>query len=164
MAEQDAIKTVQANIAAFNAGDAQKMAATTAENAVYEEMATQRRIQGRDATIQLAMEWRQAFPDAKGTIQRITASGNTVTAEIFWEGTHKGALPSPAGTIPATGKKVQMRAVQVTTVEGGKLKHTNHYFDLMTMLQQIGAAPQQTATTAQQAGATAQQAATTAKQ
>jgi hypothetical protein len=44
MAEQDAIKALRANIAAFNAGDAQKMAATMAANTVYEEMATQRRI------------------------------------------------------------------------------------------------------------------------
>lgn len=140
------------------------MAATTAENAVYEEMATQRRTQGRDATVQLAMEWRQAFPDAKGTIQRITASGNTVTAEILWEGTHKGTLTSPAGAIPATGKRVQMRAVQVATVEAGKLKQTNHYFDLMTMLQQLGATPQQTGAAAQQAGTTAQQQARAATQ
>jgi steroid delta-isomerase-like uncharacterized protein len=164
MAEQDAIKAVQANIAAFNAGDAQKMAATLADNTVYEEMATQRRLQGKEAAVKLALEWRQAFPDAKGTIQRITASGNTVTAEILWEGTHKGTLTSPAGAIPATGKRVQMRAVQVTTVEGGKLKQTNHYFDLMTMLQQIGATPQQAGATAQQATTTAQQAGTTAKQ
>jgi hypothetical protein len=96
------------------------------------------------------MDWRQAFPDAKGTIQKITASGNTVTAEILWEGTHKGPLASLAGAIPATGKRVQMRAVQVATVQGGKLKQTNHYFDLMTMLQQIGATPQQAAATTQQ--------------
>jgi limonene-1,2-epoxide hydrolase len=37
---------------------------------------------------------------------------------------------------------VKIPAVQVVTVEGGKIKEKRHYFDMMGMLQQLGAIPQ----------------------
>ena len=85
------------------------------------------------------MGWRRAIPDAKGTMQNIFARGNRVVAEIPWEGTHTGPLEGPGGTIPATGKSIKVPASMVATTEGDKLKEVHHYFDLMTLLQQIGA-------------------------
>jgi len=34
------------------------------------------------------------------------------------------------------------RAAQIATIQGDKIKETHHYFDMMSLLQQIGAAPQ----------------------
>ena len=59
--------------------------------------------------------------------------------EITWEGTQTGAMVSPGGTIPPSGKKVTLQAAQVVTVEGGKVKETRHYFDMAGMLEQMGA-------------------------
>jgi steroid delta-isomerase-like uncharacterized protein len=151
MAEQESIRIVQENIAAFNAGDAARVGATLAENPIYQEFATQRTAKGKQSVVQATMQWKQAFPDATGTIERIVANGNTVAAEILWRGTHQGTLSGPAGAIPATGKQVQVRASQVITIEGGKLAQTNHYFDMATLLQQLGAWQQQQQQTAQQA-------------
>jgi predicted ester cyclase len=69
------------------------------------------------------------------------ASGNTVAQEITWEGTQSGPLQGPGGTIPATGKRAVVPAVQVLTFEGDKIKETRHYFDMMGMLQQLGVGP-----------------------
>lgn len=55
---------------------------------------------------------------------------------------HTGPLVGPAGTIPASNKRTKVSAVQVVTVEGDKVKLTRHYFDLMSLLQQIRAIPQ----------------------
>jgi steroid delta-isomerase-like uncharacterized protein len=129
------------NIDAFNIGDWERVKATLTPDSVYEELGTQRRIQGADEVIKADQGWKQAFPDAKGTIRNIFASGNLVTAEVVWEGTHRGALAGPGGTIPATGKRVRVPAVLVATVQVGKIKETRHYFDMMTMLQQLGVAP-----------------------
>ena len=140
MAGQDVINLLKENIEAFNAGDTNRFGGTLAEDGVYDEKGTQRRVSGKTEIVNTTFGWRQAFPDAKGTIQNIFASGNQAVAEILWEGTHTGDLPGPGGTIPATGKRIKVPASMLVTAEGGKLKETHHYFDMMTMLQQLGVA------------------------
>ncbi len=142
MAEQDAIRVARENIEAFNAGDWQRLKATLAPDSVYDEVGTQRRIQGADEVVQALQGWKQAMPDAKGTVANAVASGNTATLEITWEGTQTGPLVGPGGTIPASGKRQVTRAAWIGTIQGDKIKETHHYFDMMSLLQQLGAAPQ----------------------
>jgi len=56
---------------------------------------------------------------------------------------------SPTGTIPASNRPIEVPACQVVQVEGGKVKSVSHYFDMLTLLTQIGAtqsaAPHQSA-------------------
>ena len=70
------------------------------------------------------------------------ASGNTVTQEITWEGTQTGPLVGPGGTIPPSGKRQVTRAAWIAIIEEGKIKESRQYFDMMALLQQLGAAPQ----------------------
>jgi predicted ester cyclase len=79
------------------------------------------------------------MPDAKGTVTSALASGNTVALEIIWEGTHTGPLEGPTGTIPASGKRQVTPAAQILIFEGDKIKENHHYFDMMSLLKQIGA-------------------------
>src|SRR5439155_16086368 len=60
-----------------------------------------------------------------------------------WEGTQTGPLAGPGGTIPPSGKRQVTRAAFIATVEQGRIKDACQYFDMMTLLQQLGAAPQQ---------------------
>jgi hypothetical protein len=41
-------------------------------------------------------------------------------------------------TIPASNKPIEMPACQIMRVVDGKLQSTSHYFDMLTMLTQIG--------------------------
>jgi predicted ester cyclase len=68
-------------------------------------------------------------------------SGDKVVAELEWEGTHSGPLDGPFGTIQATNKRGRVKAVIVATIKNGKIASTHHYFDLLTVLNQIGIAP-----------------------
>ena len=68
------------------------------------------------------------------------ASGDTAVLELVWKGVHTGPLQTPTGIIPASNKPIEMPACQVSKVEGGKVKNVSHYFDMLTMLTQIGAA------------------------
>ena len=45
-----------------------------------------------------------------GTIECSIASGSTVVQELTWQGTHTGPLLGPGGTLPATGKRIQVQA------------------------------------------------------
>ena len=142
MAEQDLIRVARESIDAFNAGDWERSKAALTGDYLYDEVGTQRRIQGADQAIKALQEWKLAMPDAKGTITNALVSGNTVTLEITWEGTQTGPLDGPGGTIPASGKRQVTRAAWVSAIEGTKVKETRHYFDMMALLQQLGAAPQ----------------------
>ena len=137
----DKVQLAKQNVEAFGKGDWASFKAPLSADSVYEELATQRRVQGPDAIVELSKGWREAFPDAKGTITKAVESGDTVVLEIIWEGTHTGELKSAMGPIPATYKKVKIPAVEVVTFKTDKIAETKHYFDLMTLLGQIGALP-----------------------
>jgi hypothetical protein len=66
------------------------------------------------------------------------ASGNTVTIELTWRGTHTGPLVLPNGTIAPTGRSIELRACEVVEVEGGKTRSFTQYFDLSSLMRQIG--------------------------
>ena len=68
------------------------------------------------------------------------ASGDTAVLELVWKGVHTGPLQTPTGAIPASNKRIEVPACQVVQVEGGKIKSVSHYFDMLTLLTQIGAA------------------------
>lgn len=134
-----AIEIGKASVIAFNDknwGDAKDSLAT---DAVYDEKGTHRRIQGAGEIIEAWQGWALAFPDAKATFVREFASEDTAVLELVWKGVHTGPLQTPTGTIPASNKPIEMQACQVVQVEGGKIKSLSHYFDMLTMLTQIGA-------------------------
>lgn len=137
MVEQDLVRLARDFVEIFNAGDFQRYKTLLTPDCVYHELATQRRIQGVDKIIESDQEWKQAFPDAKGTVTSTCASSSTVTLEITWEGTQTGPLMGPGGAIPASGKRAVVPACMVLTFQGDKLKECHHYFDMMTLLQQV---------------------------
>jgi steroid delta-isomerase-like uncharacterized protein len=136
---EDLIQAAREEIEAFNAGDWDRLAAGVTDDVVHEEPATGRRVQGKDALIELNRGWRGAFPDAAGTITDSFACGDRVALCITWEGTQSGALPLPGGgELPATGKRVTVKGCQIFTVVDGKISESVHYFDLLGMMEQLG--------------------------
>ena len=59
-----------------------------------------------------------------------------------WTGTNNGPLSGPFGTIQPTGKVGKVAAAQVACFEEDKICEIHHYFDLMTVLRQMGVGPQ----------------------
>ncbi len=139
MAGQDLIKIAREVVDAFNTSDWERTKALMTPDYLYNEVGTRRRIQGPEEVVAALQGWKQAMPDAEGTVTKAFASGNTVTLEITWEGTHTGPLEGPTGTIPASGKRQVTPAAWILTFEGDKIKESHHYFDMVTLLQQIGA-------------------------
>ena len=109
-----------------------------ASDSRYDELGTQRKIEGPDKIVELFKGWKTAFPDAVGTVTSAFASGSKAALEVTWKGTHTGPLETPEGTIPASGKRQETSAAFFLTFEGDKIKESHHYFDSMTLLKQIG--------------------------
>ena len=135
------VQLAKQGIEAFSAGDWERFKAPLSSDAVYEELATQRKIQGPDQIVEASKGWKEAFPDATGTITKVTEGEDAVVLEITWQGTHTGDLISAMGVIPPSRKRVTVPAVQVVRFKGDKVAETRHFFDLMTLLAQIGALP-----------------------
>ena len=133
------IDIAREQIDAFNAGDWDRFQATLDPDCVYDEPGTQRHVEGSDAILEINRGWREAFPDAHGTIERAVAADGTVTLEITWEGTQSGPLQTPEGELPPSNRQVTVKAAEVFDVEGEKVKEAHHYFDMAGMLQQLGA-------------------------
>lgn len=134
---------------AFAAGDWNTYKAGLTDAATYEEEATGRRAQGPDAIVQAVEPWKRAFPDVKVTIREAIGSGDALVVELEWTGTHLGPLVSPFGTIPATRKAGNLLAVQVVRFDGEKIREVRHYFDILSLLRQMGVAPRIGAAAAQ---------------
>jgi steroid delta-isomerase-like uncharacterized protein len=141
MTEQTLIAAARGAVAAFNAGDWHAYEAALTTDSVYDEVGTSRRIEGVAAIIPSMQAWKEAFPDVKGTVDRAFADGNTVVLEMTWTGTHSGQLQGPGGAIPASGRQQTTRTSWVLTFDGDKITESRHYFDMLSMLQQLGVIP-----------------------
>jgi steroid delta-isomerase-like uncharacterized protein len=133
------IEIAKDGITAYNDKDWRKAKDMLFADAVYDEKGTHRRIQGAGEIIEAWQGWAKAFPDSKATFVGEFASGDTAVLELVWKGVHTGPLQTPTGIIPASNKPIEIPACQVVQVEGGKIKNASHYFDMLTMLTQIGA-------------------------
>lgn len=137
---EDLIQAAREEIEAFNAGDWDRLAAGMTDDTVHEEPATGRRVQGRDALLELNRGWKEAFPDAAGTVTDAFACGDRVALQITWNGTQSGALPLPGGgQIAPTGKRVTVQGCQLFRIADGKIAEAVHYFDMLGMMEQLGA-------------------------
>jgi steroid delta-isomerase-like uncharacterized protein len=126
-------------IVAFNAGDWPQLSAIFDAEIRYVETGTGREVAGAGPYIELLQGWRQVFPDCTGTISATVAEGGLVAHDIVWEGTQEGPLPTPMGLIPASGRRIKVRASIWYSVAGGKVSAITHHLDVLTMLQQLGA-------------------------
>jgi steroid delta-isomerase-like uncharacterized protein len=138
MAEQDLIEVARQEVDAFSQGDWDRFRELHAPDVVYDEVATGRRIDGIEEAIDVNRSWREAFPDAKGTVGNVSASGNTVTLEVTWEGTQTGPMEGPSGELPPSNRRATVRAVQILEFADGRIKENRHYFDSLGMFAQLG--------------------------
>ena len=141
MEERDLILAARGAVDAFNASDWERYKAALTPDSLYDEVGTSRRLEGVGNIVACLQAWKGAMPDVTGSVTNDFATGNTVILEVTWTGTHTGPLPGPKGSVPATGKQQTTRASWVMTFEGGKIKESRHYFDMLSFMQQLGILP-----------------------
>jgi steroid delta-isomerase-like uncharacterized protein len=79
-----------------------------------------------------------AFPDVRLQVKHQVATQDEVVTEFTVVGTHTGALKTPAGDIPPTGRTAEWPAIEVWRVKDGRVTSIHNYQDLATMLRQLG--------------------------
>jgi steroid delta-isomerase-like uncharacterized protein len=139
MPQKSVADLAKEQVIAYNEKDWNRARAALAPEVVYDEVGTHRKLEGVDDVLTAWKGWATAIPDSRATFQSELVSGNTAVLEITWSGTHSGPLNTGEREIPATGKKIELRAVQVVDVANDRVKSVRQYFDMGTLLQQIGA-------------------------
>lgn len=124
---------------AFNVADWETFRSLCHDDVVYAEAGTGRRIEGIEPYLEALREWKVALPDVHGTATRALADGDLAVQEVLWTGTHQGALPTPNGPIPATGREVTVVASLWIASRDGKVSEVTHHLDVLSLLAQIGA-------------------------
>lgn len=82
--------------------------------------------------------WHDGFPDNHCDPLVIAGDGDDGLLEAVFKGTHTGPLNGPSGTIPATGKAVEIPFVVTAKVAGGKFDSFHLYFDQAELATQLG--------------------------
>lgn len=130
-----------AGIEMFNQADYDGIRAMLAPSFTYEETGTGLSAVGADEFVAALQVWRTAAPDCTGEVTRTAVDGDTTVVEVLWTGTQTGPLPTPAGTLPASGRRLEFRSTVWGDWTDGKLVRERHHLDVMTMLTQLGAVP-----------------------
>lgn len=92
---------------------------------------------GPEGFIQFFTNFRTAFPDLAIAVDHMVADDSNVSIAYTITGTHKGDFQG----IPATGRRIKARGVQIARFENGKIVERWGSSDQLGILQQIGAAP-----------------------
>ena len=138
MPQKSIVEIAKEQVLAYNEKDWDRVKAAASKDLVYDEVATQRKVKGLDDVLAVWKGWAAALPDSKATFRSEHSTGDTAMLEMTWTGTHKGPLKMRDREIPPTGKKIELRSCQVVEVAGDKVKSISHYFDMGTLLDQIG--------------------------
>ena len=122
---------------AFNTHDEAGMRSVYADDVIFEAPG-EIRLEGTDATVEYALGWLRAFPDAEMRIESQIEADGWIVQRFVFEGTHEDTLAAPTGDIPATHRHMAGRGAQIIRVEDGKVVEDHLYFDQVQMLTQLG--------------------------
>jgi steroid delta-isomerase-like uncharacterized protein len=76
----------------------------------------------------------KAFPDIRYGVDRMIVSGNTYVMECTLTGTHQGDLMG----MPPTNNRMDLPAAFVVDMKDGNVARWNSYFDVATLMRQLG--------------------------
>ncbi len=117
--------------------DSKRFASIFTADGVFNDVSAGVKYRGNDLG-RVVEIYAAAFPDMRRELYDIYESGDVVLVELSLNGTHKGPLALPAGTIPATGKEMHAPCCDVLRLKGGRVQSFNCYIAATIMMRQLG--------------------------
>ena len=124
---------VRRHVDHLNTHDAAIMSADHAEDGVVESPSTGTH-HGRSEIAQSYALWVDAFPDIELALEDVIAEGNQAVLVLRLSGTHRG----PFLGLPATGKRIEFRAVFLQRLDGKQIAHERRIYDFSGLLIKLG--------------------------
>jgi steroid delta-isomerase-like uncharacterized protein len=134
MSKEQNMAALQLQGEAVHSGQLEKLRDVFAPNVVDHDPAPDQ-AKGPDGFIQFFKGLRTAFPDVAVSVDYVVADDDNVAMAYTITGTHNG----PLGGIPATGKKIKARGMQIARFQNGKIVERWGSSDELGILKQIGA-------------------------
>ena len=124
-------------------GDVDSAMSVLHDDCVNHDMGTGQVMRGLDENRADFENWINTFSDMKVEVVNHVESGDTVVTELKMSGVNTGDMEMPDGSkIPATGKSVEMNGCQVAQFEDGKMIKATQYYNMMSMMAQLGLMPE----------------------
>jgi steroid delta-isomerase-like uncharacterized protein len=121
----------------FSTDDASSAESVFAEDVVVHGVAAED-LQGVEAVKGFIAAYRQAFPDARSSVEDQVAEGAKVVTRWRARGTHAG----PLGDLPASGRRFDVGGMTIERFAGGRIAEIWVARDELGLLRQIGAIPE----------------------
>jgi steroid delta-isomerase-like uncharacterized protein len=137
IAERSLAEIADTHEAAEAAHDSAGVAKTFAAEGVLDPKPTGATFTGHTAITAWYADLFTAFPDLAPALVNRYQDGNVIVDEVVFSGRHDG----PFLGIPATGKLVKVAASVVYEFAGGAIIRESAYWDVATMLIQMGVLP-----------------------
>jgi steroid delta-isomerase-like uncharacterized protein len=135
------VAVVRALFDRFNAGDLDAACELASDDFELRDHAAGRVLVGASGLREWLGTFLTAFPDSHAELVTEYREGNHVATEHVGQGTHEGPFVTPAGTIPATGKRVELRFAEFYVVESGHVREMAAYYDTTSIMRQLGLLP-----------------------
>ncbi len=125
----------------YNAGDLDACMELYAEDAV--QRMHDGIFEGKDAIRERLARDLDAFADANYVVESFVGEGDKFADEWTFTGTNTGPFRLPDGSeVPATGKRVEIKGMELVEVHDGKIVVDNLYYDFMAAVVQLGLVPE----------------------
>lgn len=134
MSQQDNIAATERLGAAVNSGNLDALHEVFAPNVIDRDPASDQ-APGPEGFIHFFTGFRASFPDLNISVEQLVADEDNVAIAYTVTGTHRGDFLG----IPATGKSIKARGVQIARFENGQIVERWGSSDQLGILQQIGA-------------------------
>ncbi|MBJ7330307.1 MAG: ester cyclase [Solirubrobacteraceae bacterium] len=90
---------------------------------------------GREANRAFWTDFFAALPDLRATMDDLVVSGDRVAGRFTYRGTHRGEFFG----IPATGRSIEMRSIDIWRVEDGMFAEHWDELNTLDLIRQFGA-------------------------
>jgi len=132
-------KWIKDAVEAWESGDIEGYFSFYTDDCINEHVAAGKVLRGKEELRNYYKALLTAFPDFKVEIKSCFASGNQVCSETIYSATHKGKMPDMP--MEPTGKHWSVPGVRVDELKDGKSYRSRIYFDMASILQQLGVMP-----------------------
>lgn len=98
-------------------------------------------ITGIEPFLAFVAGFKQAFPDLHYEMHEFVEDSDMVAAEGVFLGTNTGPMAGPGGSMPPTGKAVELPFCDIWKVRDGRIVENRIYYDQIAFLGQLGLTP-----------------------
>lgn len=123
----------------WNSKEYDKAMAVLADDFEVVEVANGDTYRGADGLLAEFTKWHTAMSDGVMHIKTVIGKGDLVAIETLVTGTHDGPFATGDGDLPPTGNAIEFPMCTIATIREGKERQERHYFDLESIMTQLGA-------------------------